>query len=417
MDDDNTKCKCVFFGGSCIDDDCVNYRAGRECSLATCTNPACKNRCIQENSFPEHTISTTNETSDEFYMIADCDIDKRQGNAPVYGNAVSLQSLYKYMKESKKRDVKYLVISILPAVAVEFTNCGTTAGFVRGSCSPNAYYRRVVLSSGEKVPVLTATAPIKAGDEITIYVGTCFDPKLLPSPKANPMRTCSCGKPQCKGSVPVESSFDMTKPWNLQQICHTRSISMRMSYYQGQTGYYQNRDTRTPHQFIYAWTHRYCQRCRMLDSSNTRLGEGVGYCITCNIHLCVDCNLSWHNNLQKKYLTATSGNNETYDVFLVAGIRDEESARSADLFVINKPFPQRFDKDNHYSISKARYSSGCTLCGNYAGVSRCVTCFVDLCDNCWFSWHPNVNRYCRLVPNSYNPIKISCPSVTKKQKL
>ena len=124
MDDDNTKCKCVFFGGSCIDDDCVNYRAGRECSLATCTNPACKNRCIQDNSFPEHTIFTTNETSDEFYMIADCDIDKGQSIAPVYGNAVSLQSIYKYIKESKKRDVKYLVISILPAVAVEFTNCG-----------------------------------------------------------------------------------------------------------------------------------------------------------------------------------------------------------------------------------------------------------------------------------------------------
>ena len=93
MDDDDTDCKCEFFGGSCIDDDCVNYRAGRECSLATCTNPACKNRCIQDNSFPDHTIFTTNETSDEIYMIADCEIDKGQRIAPVYGNAVSLQSI------------------------------------------------------------------------------------------------------------------------------------------------------------------------------------------------------------------------------------------------------------------------------------------------------------------------------------
>ena len=135
-----------------------------------------------------------------------CNIDKGQGIAPVYGHPGLLQSLYKYMKVFKKHDVKYLVISTLPAVAVEFTNCKTTAGFVRRSCSPNAYYRRVVLSSGEKVPTWTAsTAPIKAGDEeITIYVGTRLDPRLLPSTKTSPMCTCSCGKPHCKGSVPAE---------------------------------------------------------------------------------------------------------------------------------------------------------------------------------------------------------------------
>jgi hypothetical protein len=24
---------------------------------------------------------------------------------------------------------------------------------------------------------------------------------------------------------------------------------------------------------------------------------------------------------------------------------------------------------------------------------------VDVCDSCWFSWHPRVNCYCSIIPN------------------
>ncbi len=89
---------------------------------------------------------------------------------------LSLEAIYDLQRENPNLDIKYLPVG--DKVAVEFgTECSSTA-FVTKSCHPNARYRILVTPEGERLSVLSATAFIKKGDEISIDVGATLDPKI-----------------------------------------------------------------------------------------------------------------------------------------------------------------------------------------------------------------------------------------------
>jgi hypothetical protein len=56
-----------------------------------------------------------------------------------------------------------------------------------------------VTPEGERVPVLSATAFIKKGDEITIDVGATLDPKMLSFSRSKLYVDCNCKKASYKG--------------------------------------------------------------------------------------------------------------------------------------------------------------------------------------------------------------------------
>jgi hypothetical protein len=76
--------------------------------------------------------------------------------------------------------------------------------------------------------------------------------------------------------------------------------------------------------------------------------------------------------------------------------------------------PQRYDSTHHESLSQQRYGALCILCKGKAGISRCVKCFIDLCDSCWFVWHPNTEQFFRIIPAICLPLEVSSEQIEGK---
>jgi hypothetical protein len=225
LSESNSFCGCN--GGLCIDKSFKNYRRGKECSTLSCHNPLCLNKCIQNNTFPNHTVMI-DSSSEGYCIIAGEDIMVGQTIAPLYGNVVSLEAIYDLQRENSNLKIKYLPVG--DKVAVEFGTECSSAAFVAKSCQPNARYRILVTPEGERVPVLSATTSIKKGDEITIDVGVTLDPKMLSFSKSKLYVDCNCKKAICKGSVAASMFCDLSTV-ALELIGFTTSLRLYKNYY------------------------------------------------------------------------------------------------------------------------------------------------------------------------------------------
>lgn len=61
---------------------------------------------------------------------------------------------------------------------------------------------------------------------------------------------------------------------------------------------------------------------------------------------------------------------------------------------------KRYDTTAHAKVipvNTNKVKLECLLCAMIFRVSRCVQCFVDLCDSCWHKWHPAVDARFKMA--------------------
>jgi hypothetical protein len=220
----------------------------------------------------------------------------------------------------------------------------------------------------------------------------------------------------------------------LELIGFTTSLRLYKNYYHRLSVrcLYKNILGLTPHHVVYAYTNRKCQMCKMLKLNKTVVG--VGHCVDCNVHLCNECQFEWHNQVLQEHLLATdmygnkyklkqSGLRQSNEEDRMKRLLENQSQRFLEAPVDDslkvlpdELCPQRLDSIRHASLSQQRYGALCILCNGKAGIKRCVKCFIDLCDSCWFVWHPNTEQLCRIIPANCLPLEISSERIDEKKQ-
>lgn len=435
-------CSCHIKHGKCIDRHCKNYRSGKECDDRSCHNNACLNRSVSTGTYPLHIIKFSKRRG--FIMIAGENIVPGQTIAPLFGYVVSW---YDLSKADTVEDIDYIPVAktATDGVAIEFTTARSSGAFAAKTCTPNARYRIICTSNGELVPVLTATESIKEGQEVMVYAGTLHDPKSLTVRKngVGSHVDCKCNRQNCEERIPIMASFDLSTP-AVQLVGCVPSVRIEKGTFH--ETFFPNKQTRTPHPCVGWYTGKKCSYCSLKDrinegdasqgsdSSNSsskkgKKNKGVVHDPYCNMYFCSECNFDWHCDVLPQYLTAKdcNGNKLTakdcngnkYNLGLCSSeengrflrapidVHLKDAMMNGDWGQCDILCPQRNDVVHHAGLSQERYFQPCLLCGSFGGVRRCGLCFVDLCDLCWFSWHPNMDQHCDIVPATCCPRSVN----------
>ena len=408
-------CGCI--GGLCIDNTCSTFRAGKECGIE-CWNPLCKNKSIQETDFPNHRVELKGNSSSEFQVISEEKIAAGQGISPLYGTVVLVEQVRDHLLKTVP-NLSYLLIS--NTIAVEFTNSGTTAKFVQHSCHPNAEFVIKELPSGELVPLLQAKTQIEKCEEITVDYARHSDPKLFQIGTTNRKKptTCNCGAWDCRGFIDSQISFDLSTLTGQQLVSKVQSI--RLMKNRMNENWFKGMLTSEPHRIQYTYTRRSCQYCRFTGENEAQKNE-IGHCVDCNVHLCPKHIFIWHSEVESKHLIAIDMHGREYFIpdeeARIEFIHSDVDARLKNENMRDELCPQHLDKHVHAKVYCGTYKKRCMLCRKFAGVCRCITCNVLLCESCWYDWHPNADPICVILPSTppnHNSKKTSAEKPLKKQ--
>ena len=392
-------CQCV--DGNCLGNQCVLYSIGRECP-DDCMNQNCKNYRVRNGQFPSHTLSVSQDR-ESLILLADERIPCGTPVAPCFGIAIP-------SKDAMNMKLKYpstMYVQLNGKYALECTDMGSGGGFVRHVCSnSNAELKNTYLPNGDCIPVIVAKRDIEAGEEITRDYSHNFPPKLFQpnfsyQGKKVKLTKCNCGSAECRGHTNTKVTYDLKSILGNELLGCLPSISVCQEKLVKSFHYYPLREDTELHPAAIAIGKK-CQYCGPKKSRT-----GVFRCTRCNVHLCHSCFFKdWHLNLNDIHVTTehplsgtTLNMKSRCDRTILLSL---DAPKTVDDAI--RGCSRRLDEETHAKIFTAQRvvrSDGfnkltCLLCGSNSNVGRCVQCIVDVCEDCWYYWHPNMNPFCTI---------------------
>ena len=293
---------------------------------------------------------------------------------------------------------------------VECTKLGTAAMRIAHSCEPNCQIVPDVSTStqkehanqGMRVLKVVALHDIAKGEIITRDYAMNCAPKLIKVNKYDEkeLKPCKCGSQNCRGFVDKVGIFDLSTDQGRELI--EKATVVR--WYKGRVEdsndptFCPRRHDKTPHARIACDPVKLCQMCYYNRDKNNGTST-VCRCLVCNMYLCNKCYVKWHPKMEPRMMIATNANNTQFNVSIDS--EREDFLETLDIFRQHrkdvghvkeewiKICPQ-LSELNHV---KFRNTKKCILCESKGYVSRCVQCFVDLCEDCWYKWHYNQNSF------------------------
>ena len=312
---------------------------------------------------------------------------------------------------------------------VECTKLGTAAMRIAHSCEPNCHIVPDVSTStqkehanqGMRVLKVVALHDIAKGEIITRDYAMNCAPKLIKVNKYDEkeLKPCKCGSRNCRGFVDKVGIFDLSTDQGRQLIEKAPVVK----WYKGRVEDYNDatfcprRHDKTPHARMACDPVKQCQMCYYNRDEDNDTGA-VCRCLVCNMYLCNKCYVKWHPKMEPRMMIATNANNTQFDVSIDS--EREDFLDTLDIFRQHrkdvghvkeewiKICPQ-LSELNHV---KFRNTKKCILCESKGYVSRCVQCFVDLCEDCWYKWHYNQNSFYSI--DALRGCKPHCKRIKKR---
>ena len=387
-------------------------------------------------------------------MIAARDISKGEEVAYIYGRILLWEDMEKMTKKFPKRDWNYILMHGVCAnsiIAVDVTDVeDSPCKSIQHNCTPNCEVRTTVNYKKMLVPTLVALQDIGIGQEITRDMSFHPDPRAFHIQRTTNekgiLQKCSCRSKQCRGHKESHSEFDVSTLLGQHLITHGKCCTMDDQHVEG--GRFEHlRNDKELHPVIFSRkSTKYCQNCyyekkKTLTAlkvpykpNDLMRRTGIHLCLHCKVFLCMDCLYGkWHRNLDVSAITATDKGGKQYridtvqgrDAFLHAELdvklhsafedydteavqvdRDAFNQEELDAKLPLALIGKRYDTTTHAKVIPVydnKVKLECLLCATIFRVSRCVQCFVDLCDSCWYKWHPAVEARFKVAALTGEP--------------
>ena len=342
--------------------------------------------------------------------------------APFCGTVVCRDDLHT-LREAHPT-LNWMYFHINDFFVVDATVSGSTARFATHSCDPNCKMVIGTNQSNEIVPQLVACRDIIPGEEITRDFAFHSDPKLLRVNHSDKkvLTPCNCESSKCRQYIDSEALFDLSTKLGQQLLLLTNVVKLNKEKVDTEDFKSLRMDESLHHaRLMHHSLSRACQWCRITDRQNKKQ---ILRCMDCNLYLCMECFYNeFHFNLDQNKITATNEAGMKYcmkyaeqrDAFIMAKLNAKlEVASERD-----KVCPQRFDGENHGKI--INMYGKCLLCNGVDNVSRCIDCFADVCEECWYNWHPCQDPICKVHAirggNSSNPSRKNKNKMKEKTTL
>eukprot|EP00956_Cyclotella_meneghiniana_P011558 scaffold16260_cov58-Cyclotella_meneghiniana.AAC.1 len=377
-------------------------------------------------------------------MIAARDISKGAEVVYIYGRILLWEDMEKMTKKFPKRDWNYILMHGVCAnsiIAVDVTDVeDSPCKSIQHNCTPNCEIRTTVNHKNMLVPTLVALQDIGIGQEITRDMAFHTDPRAFHIQRATNekgiLQKCSCISKQCRGHKESHSEFDVSTLLGQHLITHAKCQRVEEERFK------HHRNDKELHPVIFSRkATKYCQNCyyekkKTLTALKMPFKQedlmwriGIHLCLHCKVFLCMDCLYSkWHRNLDVSTITATDKVGKQYcidtaqgrDSFLhakldvklhsafedfdIEGVQVDRDAFLQEELDAKLPLAligKRYDATAHAKVipvNTNKVKLECSLlCATIFRVSRCVQCFVDLCDSCWYKWHPAVGARFKIT--------------------
>jgi hypothetical protein len=342
--------------------------------------------------------------------------------APFCGTVVCRDDLHTLREDNPTLNWMYFHINDF--FVVDATVSGATARFATHSCDPNCKMVIGTNQSNEIVPQLVACRDIIPGEEITRDFAFHSDPKLLRVNHSDKkvLTPCNCESSKCRQYIDSEALFDLSTKLGQELLLLTNVVKLNKERMDTEDFKSLRMDESLHHaRLMHHSLSRACQWCRITDRQNKKQ---ILRCMNCNLYLCMECFYKdFHFNLDQNKITATNEAGMKYcmkyaeqrDAFIMAKLNTKlEVASERD-----KVCPQRFDSENHGKI--INMYGKCLLCNGVDNVSRCIDCFADVCEECWYNWHPCQDPICKVHAirggNSSNPSRKNKNKMKEKTTL
>ena len=360
----------------------------------------CNDYHVGNESYPDCVVDVSKNNS--LSLFTKQNISAGEIIAPLFGCAVPVDSLTKIQKRYPSATFECLS----PKYALVSTDkSGSVASFAQHRCNgSNSELRRICLPNGDKALALFALRDIKAGEEITRDKAFNFSPKLfVPGPDIKSQKKeCNCGAVNCSKLVDDQVKYDGRNVLGMELVQDVKTPMLSHNEANEWPSLFPRRDDEEMHPFIVARGKK-CQMCNKLKRLGIQMRPtGIFRCLCCNLHLCHDCHFKyWHRNLADDYVTVKLSNGVTLNM---KSPGDRETLLNMTPFDHPNQVPgeimnsRRLEKRLHARV----FSSGitprrpCLICEGKKSVARCVQCRVNLCNQCWFKWHTNINPICTI---------------------
>ena len=360
----------------------------------------CNDYHVGNESYPDCVVDVSKNNS--LSLFTKQNISAGEIIAPLFGCAVPVDSLTKIQKRYPSATFECLS----PKYALVSTDkSGSVASFAQHRCNgSNSELRRICLPNGDKALALFALRDIKAGEEITRDKAFNFSPKLfVPGPDIKSQKKeCNCGAVNCSKLVDDQVKYDGRNVLGMELVQDVKTPMLSHNEANEWPSLFPRRDDEEMHPFIVARGKK-CQMCNKLKRLGIQMRPtGIFRCLCCNLHLCHDCHFKyWHRNLADDYVTVKLSNGVTLNM---KSPGDRETLLNMTPFDHPNQVPgeimnsRRLEKRLHARV----FSSGitprrpCLICEGKKSVARCVQCRVNLCNQCWFKWHININPICTI---------------------
>ena len=322
----------------------------------------------------------------------------------------------------KLQNPKY--INLDSSFVVECTNGGTKAVHVTHSCDPNCEvvveYELNENKEGdgkhERIIKLKAIKNIAEGVQITRDFAMNSDPKQLKvkGTDVGKLQPCHCNSHNCRKFVDSIAKYDVGTQYGRDLTNRLDTIRFAKLRVEHDSTFCPERMDDEPHATMCRpYGYQKCKLCYFKDNNNTN-STNVFRCLDCNAHFCTSCFFEWHSQLKKERITATDiwgtkycmKDDKSREKFLKAESKemheilkktnnkmdDDGNCTHCPNYddIWNKECPQRLHSRNHVKLP-CNNDNVCIVCETKDEVSRCVECFVDICEDCWYKWHKNQN--------------------------